>query len=202
MKPLSIAAVLLALATVASAHEQPQTTTTPPPEVSVIPPDVPQPESQNPSIFADEAPVVEPVPEPPKHVDSPLVKAAKANGTRKKSARKVITNADVKKARAKLIVTNPAPLPVAASQKGSIQLQDDRLRARDADDAKVVAAGKKVAELEKELHRVEQTFYDENDATYRDDVIRKRFDQINSQLEAARKALADARDERARMEIP
>lgn len=211
MKPLTLAAVLLTFAAAAGAQEQ--TTTAPPPpaappEVSAIPADVVPPpapmETLEPSVFADEArPEVAPPPAPPVTADSPLVKAAKANGNRKKSSHKVITNADVKKSKAKLIVVgSKTPPPATAVPKGAIQQQDDRMRARDAADAKVAAAEKQVAELEKEMHRIEQSFYDENDVTYRDEVIRKRFDQARRQVEEARKALADARDERDRLEAP
>jgi hypothetical protein len=41
---------------------------------------------------------------------------------------------------------------------------------------------------------VEQSFYDENDANYRDTVIQKRFDQTKRQLDDARTELAEARD--------
>ncbi|HWS72402.1 MAG TPA: hypothetical protein VN605_09820 [Thermoanaerobaculia bacterium] len=207
MKPLTLAAVLLTCATIARAQEQ--TTSAPPPapaEVSAIPADVPPPapmESLEPAVFADEAtPEIVPAP-PPAPADSPLVKAAKANGNRKKSSRKVITNADVKKSKAKLIVVGSKnPGPATAVAKGAVQQQDDRLRARDAADAKIAAAEKRVAELEKEMHRVEQSFYDENDVTYRDDVIRKRFEQAKRQVDEARKALADARDEREKLATP
>jgi hypothetical protein len=205
MKPLTLAAVLLTAVVTgaATAGAQEQTSSAPPAppaEVSAIPADLAPPpmEAIAPSVFADET-EVETAPPPVKAVDSPLVRAAKANGTRKKSARKVITNADVKKSKAKLIVVGGhKATPDTALPKGAVQQQDDRIRARDAADAKVAAAEKHVAELEKEMHQVEQSFYDENDVTYRDDVIRKRFDQARRQVEDARKALADARDARGK----
>ena len=53
---------------------------------------------------------------------------------------------------------------------------------------------KKVADLDKSLNLIEQSFYAENDPNYRDDVIQKRFEQTKRQLGDARKELADARD--------
>jgi hypothetical protein len=190
MNRLLPAALLLVLATVAGAQQAP------PSKVSPIPPDgtVPAPAA------ADATTTAEPAPAPAKPVDSPLVRAAKASANRKKSTTKVITNADVKKAKGKLMVISQKPLPPAPEEaKGPIQKQDDQLHARETADANVTAAQKKVASLEADLRRIEQTFYDENDPTYRDDVIQKRFDQAKRQLDDARKELADARDARAKL---
>lgn len=194
MKPLSIAAVLLVLASLAGAQQEPPSNVKPIPTDGATPPPA--------SATTTEEPATETAPAPAKPADSPLVSAAKANVNHKKSTRKVITNADVKKARAKLLVVSqkPAPLVTPAETKGPIEKQDDELRARDAADARVAVAEKKVAGLEADLHRVEQSFYDENNPTYRDDVIQKRFDQAKRQLDEARKELADARDERAKFD--
>jgi NAD-dependent DNA ligase len=50
-------------------------------------------------------------------------------------------------------------------------------------------ATKKVADLEKELAAIEQSYYEENDPAYRDDVIKKKFEQKKTELETARAAL-------------
>jgi hypothetical protein len=132
--------------------------------------------------------------------DSPLVKAAKAGGgPKKKSTKKVITNADVKKSRGNLVVlpqkeaaktATAAPEP----QKGSLQKQDEQRKAAGTASVRVITAEKKVGELQKDLRRIEESFYAENDPNYRDNTIQQRFNQTKKQLDDARKELADARD--------
>lgn len=136
--------------------------------------------------------------------DSSLVDAAKKNKkSRGKSTTKVLTNSDVKKSKGKLLVVDkPAPPAVATSSVGPIsQHAADRKAIRGAEEI-LALEEKKVAELEKELFRIEQTYYDENDPNYRDDVIQKRFDQTRRQLDAARQNLADARDTVVRLSAP
>src|ERR1700756_3695936 len=81
--------------------------------------------------------------------DSPLVKAAKANGgPKKKPTKKVITNADLLKAPANKTAAAPAakaaPAP-AAAPKGSIAEQDKLLHDRAAAQKRLDAAQSKVA---------------------------------------------------------
>jgi len=133
--------------------------------------------------------------------DSPMVKAAKASGgPKKKSTTKVITNADVKKTKGKLVVlpqkksdaAEASPKPV--DNRGPLQKQDDDRRAMDAATVQVTTAQKKVDDLTKELRRIEETYYAENDPNYRDSTIAGQFKQAKQQLDDARKELADARD--------
>ena len=128
--------------------------------------------------------------------DSPLVKAAKASGgPKKKYTKKVITNADVKKAKGNLVVLPPKGEPEpAAPQKGILQKQDEQRKASGSASIRVITAEKKVGELEKDLRRIEDTYYAENDPNYRDKTITDRFNQTKRQLDDARKELADARD--------
>jgi len=128
--------------------------------------------------------------------DSPLVKAAKANGGPKKSTTKVITNADVKKSSGKVTTvpaaaksTSPATAPPM-----SIADQDKLLHDRAAAQKRTDAAQAKVNDLDKELDRLEQAYYAENDPNYRDKTIAQRFEQTKQQLDSARKELAEARD--------
>ena len=129
--------------------------------------------------------------------DSPMVKAAKANGGAKKPMpKKVITNADVKKTKGKLVELPPKPAATVAAvdNRGPIEKQDDEFHIREAADARVAKAQKKVDDLAKELRRIEDAYYAENDPNYRDSTIVPRFNQTKNQLDAARKELADARD--------
>ena len=133
--------------------------------------------------------------------DSPLVKAAKeSGGPKKKTTKKTITNADVKKSsvktKAPALGAKPAPQtatpavvmpPLAADQD---KLFHARAEARKRADS----AQAKVSDLDKELDRLEQAYYAENDPNYRDKTIAGRFEQTKLQLESARKELADARE--------
>jgi dynactin complex subunit len=136
--------------------------------------------------------------------DSPLVKAAKANGGPKKLTKKVITNADVKKSSGK-VTTTPAAAkstaPVAAPPM-SVADQDKLLRDRAAAQKRADAAQAKVSDLDKELDRIEQAYYAENDPNYRDKTIAERFEQTKKQLESARKELAEAREALEKLKAP
>src|SRR3954447_15343440 len=128
--------------------------------------------------------------------DSPLVKAAKANGGPKKSTKKVITNADVKKSSGKVtntavVATTTAP---AVAAPMTIADQDKLLHDRAAAQKRTDAAQTKVNDLDKELDRLEQAYYAENDPNYRDKTIAERFEQTKQQLESARKELAEAKE--------
>jgi hypothetical protein len=128
--------------------------------------------------------------------DSPLVKAAKANGGPKKPTKKVITNADVKKSSGNVTTLPPSVTSTAApaAPKGSIAEQDKLLHDRAAAQKRTDAAQAKVNDLDKELDRLEQAYYAENDPNYRDKTISERFEQTKKQLESARKDLAEARE--------
>ena len=130
--------------------------------------------------------------------DSPLVKAAKASGgPKRKSTKKVITNADVKKSKGKIAELPPKPgtsTPATADKRSSLERQDDDRRSRDAATVRFNTAQKKVDDLTKELRRIEDAYYAENDPNYRDATIATQFNQTKQQLDDARKELSDARD--------
>ncbi|MEA2337104.1 MAG: hypothetical protein QOE82_1111 [Thermoanaerobaculia bacterium] len=127
--------------------------------------------------------------------DSPLVKASKTNSRPKKSTKKVITNADVSKSSGKVTTLPPASKPATpAAPKGSVAAQDKLLHDRAAAQKRTDAAQAKVNDLDKELERIEQAYYAENDPNYRDKTIAERFEQTKKQLESARKDLAEARE--------
>jgi hypothetical protein len=130
--------------------------------------------------------------------DSPLVKAAKASGgPKRKTTTKVITNEDLMKSPGKAMATPPpAAKPAiapAVAPKGSIAAQDKRLHDRAAAQKRTDVAQAKVNDLDKDLDRIEQAYYAENDPNYRDKTIAERFEQTKHQLETARKELAEAR---------
>ncbi len=126
-----------------------------------------------------------------------LVNAAKdTKAKRKKPATKTITNADVKKSKGKIVVLPAKKDPEATppAEAGMQQKHDLNLKERVAATERVQTAQKKVDGLQKELDKLEQRYYEENDPNYRDDVIQKKFAQTKKQLQAAQQELADARD--------
>jgi hypothetical protein len=134
-------------------------------------------------LFAQDATTTAPPPAP-----SALVQAAaKAKEKRATTKRKVITNADVKKSKGKLIQLPAKPTtPKAADNRTTVERYEAERKAAAAAQARDDAAHKKVAQLEKELLAIEQSYYEENDPAYRDDVIRKKFEAKRAELEAAR----------------
>ncbi len=130
---------------------------------------------------------------PPPSPDSDLVAAAKrAREGHVAIPRKTITNADVKKSKGKLIELpskgGPIP-PHVADGKSTIERHSEAMKAAAAAERESAAALKKVADLEKELAAIEQSYYDENDPNYRDDVIRKKFEEKKHELDAAKAAI-------------
>ena len=120
-----------------------------------------------------------------------LVEAAKAaKAKRKKSTTKVITNADVKKAKSKLIENKGAEAPVApVPEETLLQKQARERKERAATDVKLAAAKATVAEYEKELALLEQKYYEENDLDRRDSELVRRFNDTKAKLDVARKEL-------------
>ncbi|HEU4520569.1 MAG TPA: hypothetical protein VFT12_01120 [Thermoanaerobaculia bacterium] len=121
-----------------------------------------------------------------------LVEAAQeAKAKRKGPPVKVITNADVKNAKGKLIEL-PAPPDQKDTEKkkkepgpSALQQHDANYRKRLELDQKVIEAQKKVADLEKELEAVESRYYEENDPDRRDRVIRQQFLETQEALAKA-----------------
>jgi hypothetical protein len=120
-----------------------------------------------------------------------LVDAAKAaKAKRKKSTTKVITNSDVKKAKAKLVENKPPEIPVDATPpESSLEKQARERQAQTAADIKLAAARKTLAEFEKELAAVEQKYYEENDLDRRDKELVRRFNDLKAKRDAAQKEL-------------
>jgi hypothetical protein len=119
-----------------------------------------------------------------------LVDTAKeAKAKRRKSTTKVITNADVKKAKAKIATTGAPSTPVQPEPTLMEKHVATREAERIAAERKAVAE-KMVGELEKELAALEQKYYEENDLDRRDTEIVKRFNATKEKLDAARSELA------------
>ena len=120
-----------------------------------------------------------------------MAAAKKAKQGRTQIPRKVITNADVKRSKGKLIELPGSTAPVATPPTDPLSTTEKHeaaLKAEAAANRAQAVADKKVADLEKELAAIEQSYYDENDPAYRDDVIRKKFDEKKRELDAARAA--------------
>lgn len=114
-----------------------------------------------------------------------VVDAAKeAKAKRKKSTSRVITNADVKKSKGKIVTTNVPETPV--EEVPSLSEQAEVKRAAENKAAELWAAYEKlVADLEKQLAVIEQQYYDESDLTKRDTEIVKNFNEVKAKLDAA-----------------
>ena len=147
-------------------------------------------------------------------VNSGLVAAARknraANGGEK--ARVSLTNKDVKNSKGKLTLISSSKLPEEKTTvPAAVEKPDASAKAvpaasvvekKPADPKKIALAelrlekaSRDVADLEQELARNEQQYYSEDDASYRDQVIRPRFDRTRIQLEKAREELSAARDD-------
>jgi hypothetical protein len=133
--------------------------------------------------------------------DSPLVKAAKdAAAKRGNKPRLTINDKDVKKSAGKLIETTSKPLPpVRAADDVETRMRAEKTAREAKDDGKKLAASrvaaseKQIANLELELRRIEETYYDEDDPDFREDVIEKRFNETKAKLEKARQELEAAK---------
>jgi hypothetical protein len=120
-----------------------------------------------------------------------LVETAKAaKEKRKKSTTKVITNADVKKAKGKIVEKPPAGAPATdtAAAPSLAEQYESGYRDRLVADAKRAAAQKRVDELEKQLAAIEQSYYEENDLDRRDKELVRKFENVKKQLDDARRS--------------
>jgi len=123
-----------------------------------------------------------------------LVSAAKdAKEKRKQGSTKVLTNADVKKSKGKLIVLSSkevkSPEPAKIDPLTPLQRHDADYRERLLVDEKLRAAQTRVDDLEKELLEVELRYYEENDPDRRDRIIRVKFEETRKALDEARSEL-------------
>lgn len=116
-----------------------------------------------------------------------LTNAAKgAKSKRQKSTSKVITNADVKKSKGKIVETpNLAPAPVEKEPTLTEQFEAKKAAEKAANELRA-KHGQLVADLEKELAAIEQQYYEENDLDRRDTEIVKKFNDVKAKLDAAR----------------
>jgi hypothetical protein len=120
---------------------------------------------------------------------SALVEASKeAKEKRKGSTTRVITNADVKKAKSK--VAERPGVPVTIKPKPSLveQHETDR-KARIAREEQLKVVNETIAALKKELAAIEQSYYEANDLNYRDTELVKRFNDVKAKLDEARAQL-------------
>jgi hypothetical protein len=143
--------------------------------------------------------------------ESPLVKAAKdAAAKRGTKTRLTINDKDVKKSAGKLIETTTRPLPAVPNQAAEIDKRNREAKtaatseaaARKTGEDKVVKLTKEVESLESELRRVEESYYDEDDPDFREDVIEKKFNDTKAKLEKARQDLEAARAAAAAQSVP
>ena len=129
---------------------------------------------------------------------SALVDAAKdAKAKRKTSTSKVITNADVKKSKGKIIELTEKdlkPIEAKAVTGPSTQEKHDAARKLRLEAAeRLVKSEKTVADLEREILKIEQRYFEENEPNTRDIVIAEQFATTKAKLEKTRLELEAAR---------
>lgn len=116
-----------------------------------------------------------------------LTTAAKgAKSKRQKSTSKVITNADVKKSKGKIVETPNIPAEPAGKEPTLTEQHEAKKAAGKAANELRAKREQLVADLEKELATIEQQYYAENDLNRRDTEIVKKFNDVKAKLEAAR----------------
>lgn len=120
-----------------------------------------------------------------------LTNAAKgAKSKRQKSTSKVITNADVKSSKGKIIETPNVP-PTPVEKEPTLAEKHAARRAADSAASRLRAETERlVADLEAELASIEQQYYDENDLNRRDTEIVKKFDDVKAKRDEALATLA------------
>jgi len=125
-----------------------------------------------------------------------LVDASKdAKAKRKSSTTKVITNADMKKSKGKVVVKPGAATAETKPGPTLLEKQATDRTARLAKEAKIAELQQTVAKLESEVAALETSYYEANDLDYRDTVIVKRFNETKQKLDTARKDLAAATEQ-------
>lgn len=117
-----------------------------------------------------------------------LVEASKnSKAKRKGSTTKVITNADVKKADKNRVTSRKGTAEPVAPQPTLMETHEAERKARLEKEAKLKVLNETIAALEKELARLEQTYFETNDLDYRDTELVKRFNETKAKLDEARK---------------
>lgn len=133
---------------------------------------------------------------PPDSPTADLIEAAKgARERRKKSSTKVITNADVKKSKGKLIQkksTTTVPVSEGPSQS-TIEVHAANLAATKAAEKRLSAAEERVATLSQEMAAIELSYYEESDLDRRDREIVARFADAKRRMAIASAELEEAR---------
>ena len=119
---------------------------------------------------------------------SDLADAAKKS-KRKKSTSKVITNADVKKSKGKIVET-PNLSATPPGKEPTLTEKHEAQKAADKTANELRAKHEQlVAGLEKELEAIERQYYEENDLNRRDAELVKKFNDVKAKLDAARTQL-------------
>lgn len=126
----------------------------------------------------------------PSRTDELVAASKAAKAKKKKSTSKVITNADVKKSKGKLIENGTLPPLDETPAPGMVEQHEAAKKARHANAEKIAVLEKTVAALEAELTAVERDYFEENDANVRDRVVVQLFTGTKARLDTARQELA------------
>ena len=116
-----------------------------------------------------------------------LVEASReSKAKRKTSTTKVITNADVARAKSKVVQRPGVAVEVKPAPTLTEKHEAER-KERQEREAKLKTLNETIARLETELARLEQSYYEENDLDYRDTEIATRFAETKKKLDEARR---------------
>ena len=114
-----------------------------------------------------------------------LVEASKeAKAKRKTSTTKVITNADVARTKGKVVQRKGVPVKVTRPATLMEKYEAER-KERLEREAKLKTLDETIAVLSREVARLEQSYYEENDFEIRDGEIARRFAETKTKLDAA-----------------
>jgi len=122
-------------------------------------------------------------------VGDDLVDTAKTSkAKRRKSTTRVLTNEDVKKSKGKIATTPNVSEEPVKPEPSLMEKHTAAKAAEKAQNAKRAESEKLIADLEKELAAIEQSYYNETDLNRRDTEIVKRFNDAKARLDAAKLA--------------
>jgi hypothetical protein len=127
----------------------------------------------------------------PLAADEEAVRAAKEQkAKRKNSTSRVITNADLPKAKGRVVESGREMTPVAPPpSEGSLERHEAARRAALLAAEQIAAAERLVQSIQVELASIEKSYFDESDLDRRDSEIVRRFEEAAERLRRADEAL-------------
>lgn len=124
----------------------------------------------------------------------PVLGAETKTKKKRQPTGKVITNADVKKSKGKLIENkDAAELPPVEKTPGLVEQYEAARKTRLELEGKTSVLEATLALLESELAKLERAYFEENDPAVRDGAIARKFEEVRVQRDGVKKELEDLR---------